>query len=508
MGKLDAARSAGRFGEAEIALLKEKLAIVVGAFASERAKREGEMEALASAARVELSEREYALSGARLELAEARRLIKILEAREESTRDDLDEALTSNEVLKAQLVEEHECASALRREANRLREALRDAGEALAYAAEREDELAKAPVSSVDDVEVRLQREAANARIARLEEKLADAREESKELRRKLQETEGENSELQRAVAERDGAQRFLKSQLADWNQRLYARAEGSDAGATSSGSDSSELRTKLDQAEIELGAKTGAVKALERRVKEQDKALERARAELEKMREKLLAREEEAFERRVTKAPAPAPRREESKYVADAENAAAEVMETLRAAREKHASKRARDERTSRRERAQSVKPSRPTTTGASERRAAKRAPPSSVVIDASAPYQPPHASDDEEEEKDDSEYEEEVPIKRVAAKPKKQAKKKSIEPTAAKENETEAAAQVANEGTRMPLGMLQLPKLGVRKEKTAADGEALKKRRLHRQSAIPEALPSLLFGAGDADFRIADAQ
>ena len=48
----------------------------------------------------------------------------------------------------------------------------------------------------------------------------------------------------------------------------------------------------------LNFGAKTGAVVALERRVKEQDKALERARAELEKMREKLLARDDEAFER------------------------------------------------------------------------------------------------------------------------------------------------------------------------------------------------------------------
>ena len=98
LGKLDAARQAGRFGEAEIALLKEKLAIVVSAFQSEREKREKELEALGSAARVELSEREFALSSSRLELAEARRLIKILEAREDSTRDDLDEALTANEI--------------------------------------------------------------------------------------------------------------------------------------------------------------------------------------------------------------------------------------------------------------------------------------------------------------------------------------------------------------------------------------------------------------------------
>ena len=55
LGKLDAARQAGRFGEAEIALLKEKLAIVVSAFQSEREKREKELEALGSAARVELS---------------------------------------------------------------------------------------------------------------------------------------------------------------------------------------------------------------------------------------------------------------------------------------------------------------------------------------------------------------------------------------------------------------------------------------------------------------------
>ena len=64
--KLDAARAAGKFGEAEIALLKEKLSIVVGAFQSERGRRERELEALGSAASVELCEREYALSSARL----------------------------------------------------------------------------------------------------------------------------------------------------------------------------------------------------------------------------------------------------------------------------------------------------------------------------------------------------------------------------------------------------------------------------------------------------------
>ena len=499
LGKLDAARSAGRYGEAEIALLKEKLAIVVSAFASERAKREGEMEALASAAHTELSEREYALSSARLELSEARRLIKILEAREESTRDDLDEALTSNEVLKAQLVEEHECASALRREANRLRDALRDAGEALADAAEREEELAnKPPTSSMDDFQVRLERENANARIARLEEKVAHAQEENKELRRKVQEAEGESSELQRAVAERDGAQRFLKTQLADWNQRLYARAEGSVDGESAYASDSSaELRTRLDEVEIELGAKTGAVKALERRVKDQDKALERARAEIEKMREKLLARDDDAFERRLASAP-------QSKYVASAEKAAAEVMDNLRASRAKHVSKRGRDQRASRRDRVAMPKPA---SSGASK----KRAPPASRHIDTSEPFQPPQASDaDEDEGEDDEEYEEvDVPVKRVVTKSRTKAKreKKQIEPVAAKENRQEDAAPAAQDGPRMPLGMIQMPKLGARKDKSV-DGGAQKKRRLNRQSAIPEALPSLLFGVAETDFRVADAQ
>ena len=89
------------------------------------------MEALGSAASVELCEREYALSSARLELCEARRLIKILEAREESARDDLDEALTGNEVLKAQLMDEHERAEMMGRETGQLRDALRDARAAL-----------------------------------------------------------------------------------------------------------------------------------------------------------------------------------------------------------------------------------------------------------------------------------------------------------------------------------------------------------------------------------------
>jgi len=496
LGKLDAARQAGRFGEAEIALLKEKLAIVVSAFQSEREKREKELEALGSAARVELSEREYALSSARLELAEARSLIKILEAREDSTRDDLDEALTANEILKAQLMDEHECASTLRRECARFREALRDAGEALAYAAEKEEELASKP-TGMDDVEVRLEREAQNAKIARLEEKLAETRDENKSLRRDLVERDGENSELHRAVAERDGAQRFLKSQLADWNQRLYARAEGSDsqlAGATSSASEgsASELRTRLDQVEIELGAKTGAVKALERRVREQDKALERARAEIEKMREKL-------FERDTTNVRAAAqPQR--SKYVDHAEKTAAQVMETLRATRDRHAEKRGRDARAARRGGGAKSAQSRP----AAKR---ERAPPSTVVIDASAPYQPPTADGkDEEDEDDDSEYEEvDVPIKR--AKKRGMSKKKSIAPSAAKENDAADAAP-ANDGPRMPLGMLQMPTLGPKKDKGAADDVAQKKRRLNRQSAIPEALPSLMFGVADGDFQVAPAK
>lgn len=499
LGKLDAARQAGRFGEAEIALLKEKLAIVVSAFQSEREKREKELEALGSAARVELSEREFALSSARLELAEARRLIKILEAREDSTRDDLDEALTANEILKAQLLDEHECASTLRRECARLREALRDAGEALAYAAEREEELTNKP-AGMDDVEVRLEREAQNAKIARLEEKLVETRDENKLLRRDLVERDGENSELHRAVAERDGAQRFLKTQLADWNQRLYARAEGSDsqlAGTTTSASEGSatELRTRLDQVEIELGAKTGAVIALERRVKDQDKALERARAEIEKMREKLFARE-------TTDVRATAPK-QRSKYVEDAENTAAQVMETLRATRDRHAEKRSRDARAARRVGGPKSAQSRPAT------KKRERAPPSSVVIDANAPYQPPRANDDEDEDDDgddDSEYEEiDVPIKRTTK--KGMSKKKSIAPAAAKENAAADAAP-ANDGPRMPLGMLQMPKLGAKKDKGAVDDVAQKKRRLNRQSAIPEALPSLMFGVADGDFQVAPAK
>ena len=53
----------------------------------------------------------------------------------------------------------------------------------------------------------------------------------------------------------------------------------------------------------------------------------------------------------------------------------------------------------------------------------------------------------------------------------------------------------------------MIQMPKLGARKDKSVDDG-AQKKRRLNRQSAIPEALPSLLFGVAETDFRVADAQ
>jgi len=59
---------------------------------------------------------------------------------------------------------------------------------------------------------------------------------------------------------------------------------------------------------------------------------------------------------------------------------------------------------------------------------------------------------------------------------------------------------AAPANEGIRMPLGMIQMPKLGAKKAPTAEDGEK-KKRRLNRQSAIPEALPNLLFGIGEGD-------
>jgi hypothetical protein len=352
----------------------------------------------------------------------------------------------------------------------------------------------------MDDVEVRLEREAQNAKIARLEEKLVETRDENKLLRRDLVECDGENSELHRAVAERDGAQRFLKTQLADWNQRLYARAEGSDsqlAGTTTSASEGSatELRTRLDQVEIELGAKTGAVIALERRVKDQDKALERARAEIEKMREKLFARE-------TTDVRATAPK-QRSKYVEDAENTAAQVMETLRATRDRHAEKRSRDARAARRVGGPKSAQSRPAT------KKRERAPPSSVVIDANAPYQPPRANDDEDEDDDgddDSEYEEiDVPIKRTTK--KGMSKKKSIAPAAAKENAATDAAP-ANDGPRMPLGMLQMPKLGAKKDKGAVDDVAQKKRRLNRQSAIPEALPSLMFGVADGDFQVAPAK
>ena len=55
-------------------------------------------------------------------------------AREESARDDLDEALTGNEVLKAQLMDEHERAEMMGREMGQLRDALRDARAALASA--------------------------------------------------------------------------------------------------------------------------------------------------------------------------------------------------------------------------------------------------------------------------------------------------------------------------------------------------------------------------------------
>ena len=236
-------------------------------------------------------------------------------------------------------------------------------------------------------------------------------------MNKRLRAVEGENSELQRAVAERDGAQNFLKSQLADWNQRLYARADGVesevvDGTTTSYASESlAEVRSRLDHVEIELGAKTGAVVALERRVKEQDKALERARAELEKMREKLLARDDEAFERDLA---ARSRGRDRSKYAAAAEHTAAEVMETLRKSRERQAEKRGRDARASRRAGGRSTKGAQ---SRVAERSVAKkRAPPSSVAIDASAPYQPPTANDDDDDEyvddddkddENDSEYE-----------------------------------------------------------------------------------------------------
>lgn len=58
------------------------------------------MEAFGSAARVELSEREFALLSVRLEFVEVRWLIKILEVREDSMRDDFDEVLMVNEILK------------------------------------------------------------------------------------------------------------------------------------------------------------------------------------------------------------------------------------------------------------------------------------------------------------------------------------------------------------------------------------------------------------------------
>lgn len=507
MGKLDDARTNGRFGEAEIALLREKLSVVVTAYASERAKRELDFEKLASAARVELSEREYALSAARLELVEARSLVKILEAREESTRDDLDEALTGNEILRARLSEEHECAEALRREAGKLREALKEAGEALAIAAEEEER--RASESPKRDSAVDIAKEAtANARIARLEEKVDEAREENKRLRAKLDAIEGENSELNRAVAERDGAQTFLKTQLADWNQRFYARATGaagdvsleSESTGGASTSDSSALRARLDAVEIELGAKTGAVRALERRVKEQDKSLSRARAEIERMREQLAAREDEMFERQLASG-APTRKAERSKYVEDAEHAAAEVMETLRATREKHAKeKRGRDARAARRG-GSGARAAPAMGRERRDKRGAAAAPPRSVAIDASAPYQPPVANDDDDDDDDEeadseSEYDEvEVPIKRRRAPAPKSAKKPQAVP--AKENEN-AESVPANDGPRMPLGMIQMPKLGAKKDKSADDG-AQKKRRLNRQSAIPEALPNLLFGVGD---------
>ena len=84
-------------------------------------------------------------------------------------------------------------------------------------------------------------------------------------------------------------------------------------------------------------------------------------------------------------------------------------------------------------------------------------------------------------------------MPIKR--RREPKSAKKPQAVP--AKENEN-AESVPANDGPRMPLGMIQMPKLGAKKDKNADDG-AQKKRRLNRQSAIPEALPNLLFGVGD---------
>ena len=75
MTKLDDARSAGKFSEAEIALLREKLSLVVSAFGAEKSKYESDFEKLAAAAQVELSEREYALSSAALELTELKKVI-------------------------------------------------------------------------------------------------------------------------------------------------------------------------------------------------------------------------------------------------------------------------------------------------------------------------------------------------------------------------------------------------------------------------------------------------
>ena len=166
--------------------------------------------------------------------------------------------------------------------------------------------------------------------------------------------------------------------------------------------------------------------------------------------------------------------------------------METLRKSRERQAEKRGRDARASRRAGGRSTKGAQ---SRVAERSVAKkRAPPSSVAIDASAPYQPPTANDDNDDEyvddddkddENDSEYEEvDVPIKRASKFPSKK-KKKSIAPTTAKENAAEDAAP-ANDGPRMPLGMLQMPTLGAKKNK-GVDGEQQKKRRLNRQSAIP---------------------
>lgn len=509
MTKLDDARSAGKFSEAEIALLREKLSLVVSAFGAEKSKYESDFEKLAAAAQVELSEREYALSSAALELTELKKVIACVEAREEATRDDLDEALTANEILKAQLIEEHECASALRNEVMYLRESLRDASEALSRAAEEEERRAyEAPRRAEDDIEARVKEETLNAKIARLEEKVIDAREENATLKRELAAAEGTKSDLQRAVAERDGAQTFLKSQLADWNQRLYARSEGGGASseATSTSDTSVELRTKLDQAEIELGAKTGAVKALERRVREQDKSLERARAEIEKMRVKLIARDEEVFERKLTARRGREERAElRSKYDVAAEATAAEVIETLRTSRTKHADKSVVRNRT-----AHTAASKKPTGTSRAsigrKRRAERVAPPASVVIDATAPYEPPNAAGDEDEDEQDdsdSEYDEvDVPVKKTRAPPAAKSAKKPNAPAAVTNENAVAAppAAPANEGIRMPLGMIQMPKLGAKKAPTAEDGEK-KKRRLNRQSAIPEALPNLLFGIGEGD-------